>query len=441
MISLTTPRRSRSALPPWTAILLVFFLVAAACSSSDDATTTTAAAAATTEGTTATTEAEPEPDIRTQFPADVQPLLTDMPDNLVAAFLNVRNQGPGELVWVDAGGELHDGWRAAFLDNWEAITGWTVIPSSPGIGISAAVLQTQVESGNPEWDIFTLTDYASYRNQAAMGFWEIVDYTLFPMEAMGDTAFILDDDGNVVDPADATSVSSGLGVGASDFGIVLNFNTDAYPASGAQPSTILDIFNTGEFPGKRCLFNWAQFGGNLEIAAMAEGVTWDDVPTVLADPAGRQAAFDKLDTIYDDIVFTNSGAESVQFVIDRQCDLGVTFSGRPALRVREEPSLPLALTWNDGMVTGGPWGILKGAPHFDAAESLVAYGMQPIIQCAQLNEIGYGVPLNSPVFPDCLTEFGATWGVQYEDSLFTDGAVFVENPEIETEWAEWQAGH
>ena len=398
------------------AILFVFVLVAAACGDSDS---------------------EPS----SQFPDDVQALLVDMPDNLVEKFLEVRNQGPDELVWVDAGGELHEGWRNAFLDNWERITGWTVIPSSPGIDISAAQLKTQVDSGDPEWDIFTVTDYASYQRQAEQGFWESIDYSLLPMDAMPDTAFILDDDGNIVAPADATNVASGLGVGASDFGIVLNFNTDAYPPSGEQPDTILDIFDTTTFPGKRCLFNWAQFGGNLEIALLSEGVAWDDVFVELATPEGLQRAFDKLDSIYGDIVFVNSGAESVQFVIDRQCDLGVTFSGRPALRVREEPSLPLALTWNDGMVSGGPWGIPKGSSHYDAALSLVAYGMQPLIQCAQLNEIGYGVPLDSPVFPDCLTDFGATWGVQYEDSLFTDGAYFVEHPETETKWSEWQASH
>jgi hypothetical protein len=46
-------------------------------------------------------------------------------------------------------------------------------------------------------------------------------------------------------------------VGASDYGIVLHYNTDVF-AAGSQPGSTLDFFDVEQFPGKRCAFNFAQ---------------------------------------------------------------------------------------------------------------------------------------------------------------------------------------
>jgi hypothetical protein len=93
-------------------------------------------------------------DLRSQFPADVQPLLADVPDNLVELLWRVRQDGPGTLVWADAGGEYHEAVRTSWIQEWEQITGWTV-QSAPQSGTpgNPPDFEVKVQAGNPEWDI------------------------------------------------------------------------------------------------------------------------------------------------------------------------------------------------------------------------------------------------------------------------------------------------
>lgn len=62
------------------------------------------------------------------------------------------------------------------------------------------------------------------------------------------------------------------------------------------------------------------------------------------------------------------------------------------------------------MLAPGALMILKDAPHYDAAMSLLAYSLTPQNQCDLLNDIGYGVPLDE----SCLSDFGVEWSVTAE---------------------------
>ena len=433
------------------ALAVVIALTASACGADDSDDTSTSESPTTsqvdsTEPTSGSSETTESPSMRDslleRLPAEVHSLTEDIPDNLLQLLVDVRDQGPGELVWVDAGGEVHEGWSEAFLDDWETITGWTVIEAAPGLDLSTAAVQAQVDSEATEWDVFAILDYGTAERLALEGYWEPIDYSLFDVAALPDVAFYSDAEGNLVRGGSGEAIpSQGYYVGASDYGIVLHYNTDVF-AAGSQPGSTLDFFDVEQFPGKRCAFNFAQFGGNLEFAAMANGATWDEVYGVLDTEEGRQAAFDRFDQIYDEIVWANSGADSIQFLLDGQCDLGITFNGRPALRIKQEPELPVAITWGGSIINGGPFAIPKGAPNYDAAHSVYALSMLPSRQCAALNAIGYGVVMNADPFPACLDDFGSEWAPQYEAAAgLADPFFFSDRPEIEEAWAEWQSGH
>ena len=51
-----------------------------------------------------------------RFPADVRPLLADLPAGLIDLLWEVRQDGPKTLTWQVAGGEFHEGIRHAFPD-------------------------------------------------------------------------------------------------------------------------------------------------------------------------------------------------------------------------------------------------------------------------------------------------------------------------------------
>src|SRR5688572_3188122 len=95
---------------------LLVSLAIAGCGDDDDdgATTAPTATQAGTQSSGGSTSGA-----ISEFPADVQPLLEGLPDEVVQALLDVRNDGPGTLVFHDSGGEQDAGFARAFRDNWE----------------------------------------------------------------------------------------------------------------------------------------------------------------------------------------------------------------------------------------------------------------------------------------------------------------------------------
>ena len=189
------------------ALAVVIALTASACGAADSDDTSTSESPTTsqvdstepTTGSSATTESPSMRDsLLERLPEEVHPLTEDIPDNLLQLLVDVRDQGPAELVWVDAGGEVHEGWSEAFLDDWEAITGWTVIEAAPGLDLSTAAVQAQVDFGATEWDVFAILDYGTAERLALEGYWEPIDYSLFDVAALPDVAFYSDEEGNLV---------------------------------------------------------------------------------------------------------------------------------------------------------------------------------------------------------------------------------------------------
>ncbi len=362
------------------------------------------------------------------FPADVQPLLAGLPEHLVALLARVRAAGPGTLVWSDTGGEYHEGQRLAYLADWERITGWTVQPAPHGAGASPQDFEVKVGSGNTEWDVVVSSGPADAMRWQEEGLLEPLDLSYFPIERMP-----------------ASSPHTDYWIDYQDGDTPLVYNTERFPDPATAPSTVLDLFDTPRFPGKRCVWAAApnQAIGSLEYALLADGVAPSDLYAVLATDEGRARAYAKLDTIRDDIVFVDSGANSIQFVLDGQCDLGLTWNGRPALRLKQEPDLPIAVVHRDA----GSWAsavvIPKGAPNPEAALSALALAMTDTAQCRLLDSLAYGVVLEGMT---CLSDFARQYGPDPAATAFTfageAGLLFYREhaKDLVDEWEAWKAG-
>ncbi len=352
---------------------------------------------------TATSSGTPAPadDLRLQFPADVQPLIADAPDALVAALWEVRQQGPGEIVFADFGGETHAVKRQVFIEEWEKITGWTS-QSAPFTGIEPPDFETKMEAGEPEWDVI---ESASDRVLifGPKGYLEPIDYSIFPVDQWPEGVY-----------------QGEFAVGQYNGSTLGVYNTEIWPDPATAPQSISDIFDKEKFPGKRCLWGFA-LEYDLEFALLADGVPPEDVFQVMTTEEGRERAFAKMDTIREDTVFIETGAESVQFILDGQCDLGLTWNGRPAARLKAEPDLPLKAIHKGAIAWTSPWVFPKGAKGGRAAQTLVAYSMLPRNECENLNSNGYGILMDVPPFPDCLEPFAADNAARpAEAALFWD---------------------
>lgn len=159
------------------------------------------------------------------------------------------------------------------------------------------------------------------------------------------------------------------GYAAELYGINLAWNTDVFP-EGAAPSSVVDIFDTQKFPGKRCMYQYPQFGGTLEAALMADGIAPDDLY-----PLDVDRALAKLDTIKDDIVWWSDGDESIRLLTSGECDMGMAWSGRVFNAVSQD-NAPLAMTWDQAIYTSAYYAIPKGAPNEAAGQAFLAMLIQ-----------------------------------------------------------------
>jgi putative spermidine/putrescine transport system substrate-binding protein len=429
-------------------VALLMFVLAAACGDDETATSTTVPSTATpttapgtatpTAGTStpsATASATgtepatgtPGEDIRANFPADVQDLIADAPDALVAALWEIRQQGPGTIIFADFGGETHAVKRTVFVEEWEKITGWTSQSAPFSSGVEPPDFETKMEAGDPQWD---LIESGSDRVElfGPRGFMEPIDYSIFPVDQW---------------PEGGVDMGE-FYVGQYNGSTLAAYNTEVWPDPATAPTKVSDIFDTENFPGKRCLWGFA-LDFDLEFALLADGVPADQVFEMMTTKEGRDRAFAKLDTIREDIVFIESGAESVQFLLDGQCDIGLTWNGRPAARLKAEPDLPLKAVHEGAIAWTSPWIVPKGAPNARAAMTLLAYSMLPRNSCENLNTNGYGILMDSPPFPDCLEPFAADNAARPAEAALFFGGDYVKlrveaTDALSEEFNAWKTG-
>jgi putative spermidine/putrescine transport system substrate-binding protein len=216
------------------------------------------------------------------------------------------------------------------------------------------------------------------------------------------------------------------GVGLDVYGDVLSYDSTVLKEA---PTSVLDIFDTQRFPGKRALRKFP--AQNLEWALMADGVPIAEVYKTLATPAGVARALKKLDTIKPDIVWWEAGAQPPQLLASGEIVMTTAWNGRIQNAVDTEKQ-PFHIVWKDQIIEYDMIAIPKGAKNQELAYEFLAYIAQPEVNARLGKFIPYGpvrtdagkfvlpeVAAKLPTSPEHLqshlvadTEF---WGDQGED--------------------------
>jgi putative spermidine/putrescine transport system substrate-binding protein len=218
-------------------------------------------------------------------------------------------------------------------------------------------------------------------------------------------------------------------VPTSTYGTVLGYNTDA--TGGQEPTGWADFFDTTAFPGKRGVYDYAT-GGILEIALMADGVAPADLY-----PLDIDRAIAKLDTIRDDIVFWTSGAQSRELIGSGEVAMSMIWNGR-AWNAINDDDRPVAILWNEQIVSADYFVVPKGTPNREAAMRWIAYTV-----CAQTNGklssyIPYG-PTNVNAEPDPAAADDLPLNHVDESTAYFDDAYIVDHfPEVDAAWQDWK---
>lgn len=255
-----------------------------------------------------------------------------------------------EVIWADFGGAVHDDFKAAYLDDFEELTGATVSDGSP---FDYAQVRAQVESGNIQYDIITGAPTAIDQGCG----------TLY--EEVPDSKFYWD---GIADEFKSSKCSVPHGTTA----LLLQYNVEAYKDN--PPTSCADFFDLDKFPGTRGMWT-SVLGYPLEIALLADGVDPEDIY-----PIDYDRAFAKLDTIRDDLSLFPDLTRGQQGQADKEYDMIIQTSVRGYRGAVAD--VGYAPVWGCGVGQVTSLGILKGTPRLDAALALVGYASSPAGQQA-----------------------------------------------------------
>lgn len=278
------------------------------------------------------------------------------------------------LSWGGAYGNSH---VEAYVKPFETETGTKVtVSDAPN---PATPIKAQVEAGNVTTDIASV-EYADAVRLCDEGLLEEIDPAILAAGADGVAA--ADDfiEGAITECFVATDVYS----------MVLAYDDAKF--ADAKPTKPTDFFNTADFPGKRTMRKGAKF--NLEFALMADGVPAAEVYEVLGTPEGVDRAFAKLESIKNDVIWWEAGAQPPQLLADGEVTMAYAFNGRIFAAAQEEKK-PFNIVWDGQIYEMEGWVIPKGATNLDAAKEFITYSTSSAPQARAAEFISYGPPRKS----------------------------------------------
>ena len=246
-----------------------------------------------------------------------------------------------------------------------------------------AQIRAQVEIGNIHWDVVGL-EISDAVLACEEGLLEPIDISSLPHGPDGTPA--------ADDFVDETQV--GCGAPFIYGSTVYAYNSDHIP--GEMPTTMADFFDLERFPGRRGMRRIAQ--GNLEFALVADGVPLDEVYATLDRPEGIDRAFRKLETIKDEVIWWEAGAQPQQMLADGEVVMSTAYNGRVThAQVLEDQ--PFVIVWDAQLLAFGQLGIVAGTRRLDEALEYVAFATSADVLAGIARRISYsptrksGMPL------------------------------------------------
>ncbi|MBS1881323.1 MAG: extracellular solute-binding protein [Actinobacteria bacterium] len=214
-------------------------------------------------------------------------------------------------------------------------------------------------------------------------------------------------------------------------GVLLGWKQGTYKP-GEQPTSLVDLFNTKKYPGKRCLYKGIQDGGNFEAAELAAGVPPNELY-----PINQELAFEELDKIKSEIVWWETGAQAAQYLLDGTCTMGVIWSGVAQTATNE--GNPIDVTWNEALTVYGMNSIPRGSPNPEAAQQFLALILDdPAATETFAEHTAYLSPLKKPApLPPDVAEW-APQGENVANTIVENDNYYAEhNAELTKAFNEW----
>ncbi len=292
-----------------------------------------------------------------------------------AAFaLTAAAQAQTELVVVSWGGAYSASQQKAYHEPYMAANPDITIINDDSANESVAKIRAMNEAGNVTWAL--VDAIASFAiTLCDEGLVEEIDHDAVLAPAPDGTPASEDFGDLIVSPCFVPNI-----VYSTTFG----YRTDLVDT---PPTTINDVFDLEKIPGKRSLEKKPY--NNLEWALIADGVPADEVYDLLETDEGVDRAFAKLDTIKDQVVWWERGAQTPQLLADGEVVMGSTYNGR-LFSVIEEEKQPIAMMWDWQVFDLDGWVVPTGAPHREEVMKYLRFATDTQRLADQAKYISYG---------------------------------------------------
>lgn len=155
----------------------------------------------------------------------------------------------------------------------------------------------------------------------------------------------------------------------------------------AAPSTAADFFDLEKFPGKRGLPKNPK--RTLYLALIADGASADEIYDLLGSDEGVDRAFAKLDTIKDQVVWWEAGAQPVQLLADGEVAMATGYNGRFFDAMVAEGK-PFKIIWDGQYMDMDMFVIPKDSPNPEEAMEYLKFATDTQRLADQAKWIAYG---------------------------------------------------
>ena len=290
---------------------------------------------------------------------------------LAAGPCAVAGEAPAITV-VSFGGSYARASVKAYHERFTAATGVRVLLEEYNGGL--ARIRAQQETNNVVWDVIDM-DNGETMLGCDEGLLVEMGYDDLPPAPDGTPAAEDFVPGYALD----------CGVEILLFSVIYAYNAEKL--AEPKPATIADFFDLERFPGRRGMRRMPNV--NLEMALMADGVPVGEVYNVLSAPDGIDRAFRKLDTIKEEVIWWETGAQPPQMLADGEVAMSTAFNGR-IFNAWALENQPLQIVWDGQVLAATYLNVIAGSPNEALARQFVAFATEAQSMANLAGYISYG---------------------------------------------------